>query len=219
VIRFRRHPVSEEELSAQLDGRLPAVRAANVTAHLEACSSCRGAMAELESVRRLVAALPAAVPPRSFAIREADLAPAGAAPRLAGLAFAPAVAIALFVALLVYDLSTAPGGGESTFAGAVETTQASKALDSAAAAPPAVTPAARSAAAEAPSPVAAAAQPPATPAAVDAPPEGPSLRPAPVATGDEEGRTWLRALQIAAAAGFVGSLAYLLWKRRRTPSA
>lgn len=60
------------DLSAYLDGALPADRRSEVAQHLEACGACRGSLAEIRDTARLIAALPAAVPSRRLV---PDLAP------------------------------------------------------------------------------------------------------------------------------------------------
>jgi anti-sigma factor RsiW len=53
----RQHCLSEETLSAHLDGDLEAGAAAQVEAHLDACASCRAVLADLEALRGALAGL------------------------------------------------------------------------------------------------------------------------------------------------------------------
>ncbi|QOJ14340.1 MAG: zf-HC2 domain-containing protein [Planctomycetia bacterium] len=67
----------EADLSALLDGELPAQRAAELRAHLDACDSCRAAADELQRTSRILADLPmTAAPP---GLLERVLREAGAA--------------------------------------------------------------------------------------------------------------------------------------------
>ena len=54
---FTRHPVSDDELSALVDGMLPAARQATVTSHTEACEACRHKLAELRRTTPAPAAM------------------------------------------------------------------------------------------------------------------------------------------------------------------
>jgi hypothetical protein len=68
LLGFRRHPVSEEELSAYLDDRLSARAKGRVDAHLQLCVDC---CRKLEEMRVLVAEMrriSGAKIPRSFAL-------------------------------------------------------------------------------------------------------------------------------------------------------
>ena len=105
----RDHTISEEQLSAYVDGQLDEAEAARLEAHVEACSPCREALAELRIVRSTLRALPQVAAPRSFALREADVRPApevrvsgGRAPALlGGLA---SVALVAFLTLVSVDV-------------------------------------------------------------------------------------------------------------------
>lgn len=70
-----RHP--EGDLTAYLDGALPAARAEEIRRHLDGCADCRYALARLRSAVALLGKLPAApAPSPAFAARlEARLAP------------------------------------------------------------------------------------------------------------------------------------------------
>lgn len=108
----RRHPVSEEELSAYLDGELEGARRDRVEAHVEECAACREILGELRSVRQALRDIPRATAPRSFAVREADVHPEAApravgalgraAPLLSGVATA---AVVVFGVLVGIDLT------------------------------------------------------------------------------------------------------------------
>ncbi len=108
----RRHPVTEEELSAYLDGELDDAARAGLEAHVEDCAACREVLEELRAVRQALRDLPREPAPRSFALGEADLrtAPAPwamgafarAAPLLSGVATA---AVVVFGVLVGIDLA------------------------------------------------------------------------------------------------------------------
>ncbi len=123
----RRHPVSDEELSAYIDGQLAPAARTRLEAHIETCAGCRDALAELRSLQRTLGALPQAQAPRSFALREADVRPSEATsqvgmfsratPVLSGVAMVAAV---VFVVLVGVDLSgqgSSRGGDGASVAG------------------------------------------------------------------------------------------------------
>lgn len=104
---FRRKEHDEEQLSAYLDGELTARQAENVERHLTVCDSCSALLEELRETRTLLSALPTEMPRRSFVLGAEhtrtpikDVPPA----KRFNLALAPAVALTVFVALLVVDL-------------------------------------------------------------------------------------------------------------------
>jgi len=125
--RFRRNEHDEEQLSAYLDGELRTRHAENVEKHLATCDSCVALLEELRSTRALLSALPAHTPGRSFVLgAEYARAPVRdpAPPKRFSLAFAPAIAASLFVALLFVDLadfsSTSSDEDGGTFTAALE---------------------------------------------------------------------------------------------------
>ena len=110
-----RHNVREEDLSAYVDGELNASALQRVEAHLEVCAACSESVTELRAVRQSVKELPRVTVPRSFVLREADVAaePAAAAtggglfgsaaPLLSGVA---AIALVAFVVLAGFDITS-----------------------------------------------------------------------------------------------------------------
>ena len=99
------HDRAAELLSALLDGELDETTAAAVTAHRQECAECSRDWAELRATKQLLAALPAAQAPRSYAILADDLgAPdrAGATfwPRLLGLTWRLSGALAVVIILI-----------------------------------------------------------------------------------------------------------------------
>ena len=73
-----------ELLSALVDGDLSARRAARLRAHVEGCASCRGALADLETMKRGLGALPARAGEDNWSLmvnRLAQPAPARHLPR------------------------------------------------------------------------------------------------------------------------------------------
>ncbi len=67
------HAWATELLSALLDGELDETTAAAVTDHVQACAECSRDWDELRATKQLLATLPAAQAPRSYAIRADDL--------------------------------------------------------------------------------------------------------------------------------------------------
>jgi hypothetical protein len=109
-----RHPVSDAELSALVDGMLPPARRAAVTGHSEACDACRQKLAELRTLKAVLAAMPQTSPRRSFALSAEQAATRPAAPaatRVPRFAFAPAVAMSALVILLTVDFAVLDNGG------------------------------------------------------------------------------------------------------------
>ena len=117
IIWWRRRPPhpTDEDLSAYLDEELPGREIDRVRTHLAACDACRSSLEALRSVRSMLGALPVTAAPRSFALssEQAGLqAPSrmAASPQSPGRrvrvpAFAPAVALSVFLAVLAADLS------------------------------------------------------------------------------------------------------------------
>lgn len=153
LLGFRRHPVSEEELSACIDGRLSNRQQERVEAHLQSCADCRRKLEELRSLVAELRALPETKAPRSFAlspemaaatrreaIRERHEERTAARRVYLGLSGATAAATVLLIAVLGVDLapSLAGKGGpasttttysssrEASSAGAVQTDQTAK---------------------------------------------------------------------------------------------
>ncbi len=108
-----RHEVRKEDLSAYVDGELSASALQRVEAHLEVCAACSESVTELRAVRQSVKELPRVPVPRSFVLREADVAAAptraggglfgSVTPLLSGVA---AIAIVAFVVLAGFDITS-----------------------------------------------------------------------------------------------------------------
>ena len=108
-----RHEVREADLSAYVDGELSASVLQRVEAHLEVCAACRESVTELRAVHQSVKELPRVPVPRSFVLREADVASAptraggglfgSVMPLLSGVA---AIAIVAFVVLAGFDITS-----------------------------------------------------------------------------------------------------------------
>ncbi len=104
MLFWRKHPVSESDLSAFLDGEQEEAARARVQAHIEACAACRETLDELRAVRQGLRELPRAAAPRSFVLRAAEVRPAGPAPSVGLVRAAPllaGVATLAFVAFWV----------------------------------------------------------------------------------------------------------------------
>jgi len=123
LLGFRRHPVSEEELSAYLDGRLPTAAQERVAAHLQVCTDCSRRLEETRSLVAELRRLPRATASRSFAIppelaaatrREGDRSRqeerATARRAYVGLSGATAAAAVLLIAVLGVELVPSLGG-------------------------------------------------------------------------------------------------------------
>ena len=96
---WHRHPVSGSDLSAYVDGQLGEAARGRVDAHIDACASCREALAELRALRSAIRELPRASAPRSFSLREADVQPL--TPQPSGFSRAmPALSAVAMVAFL-----------------------------------------------------------------------------------------------------------------------
>lgn len=81
-----------------------------VESHTRSCEQCQTRLTSLREVQSLVSRLPAAEPPRSFALSPAMAAPAPAqrpAGRRSTFALAPAAALTVFLALIAVDLGGA----------------------------------------------------------------------------------------------------------------
>jgi hypothetical protein len=119
-LKFFRHPVREEELSAHLDGRLPPDRARRLEEHLRSCDSCRRKLADLRALAAALREMPDAPVPRSFALTPEQVrgvrpvrpyAPAG---RLYPVfRNAAAAALILLFAFVGADVFLESGGGRS----------------------------------------------------------------------------------------------------------
>lgn len=111
------HDWAAELLSALLDGELDETTAAAVTAHRQECAECSRDWAELRATKQLLAALPAAQAPRSYAILADDLAEPDRAgtpfwPRLLGLTWRLSGAVAVVIILIGTVLLAGIGLGE-----------------------------------------------------------------------------------------------------------
>ncbi len=99
------HDWAAELLSALLDGELDGTTAAAVTVHVQECAECSRDWDELRATKQLLAALPAAQAPRSYAILADDLGAPGRAgatfwPRLLGLTWRLSGALAVVLILI-----------------------------------------------------------------------------------------------------------------------
>ncbi len=162
---FRRSDHPEEQLSAYLDGELNARQASAVERHLAGCVACSALLEDLRSAKSMLAAMPRETPRRSFVLgpeHARERIPAQP-PRRFALTFAPAIALTVFVALLVVDLGSFTSNSASSThnesAGALKTTADRQAVatDSAVTAPAVQgftpeTPSAGAGAAQAPAP-------------------------------------------------------------------
>jgi hypothetical protein len=102
--------LSNEELSAYLDGELPAARLTAAAGHLAGCDQCSAALDALRQTAALVSRLPQVEAPRSFTLTPAMAGSGQRRPqqpqRRPQLVFVPAVALTLLVALFAVDLAS-----------------------------------------------------------------------------------------------------------------
>ncbi len=233
IFAFKRHPASDVDLSAFVDGELPGARLAAVQAHVSSCQACQTRVEELRTVRDAVRVLTPVRPPRSVTLTESQTARSRAPARRGYLALAPALALTLFVILLGVDLGGVVSGGATTRAPAGQPAaygslaqQDKAAAPSQQAAPTPARPAAGLApvfsssaesqanqpATASPAPAVAAAPP--APAAT--PPGSSALQKSPSTSGGS-GKTWIHVLEGLAALAFVGSAGYAFVRWRSLP--
>lgn len=112
----KRHQPDTEALSALIDGRLDAARAATVEEHTTSCAACSTALGEMRQAQAALRAMPVVDVPRSFRLRPADVvglspahAPASASRMLRWSPAAAAAAITIFAVVLGADLATRDG--------------------------------------------------------------------------------------------------------------
>jgi len=101
--------LSDEDLSAYIDGELSGGRLDAAQRHVASCPDCSAAIDELREVKALVSQLPEVEPSRSLVLNPA-MAGVGQkrpqqAPRRSSFAFVPAAALVLLVALFAADLT------------------------------------------------------------------------------------------------------------------
>ena len=133
LLGFGRHPVSEEDLSACVDGRLSARAQERVDAHIKTCADCGRKLEEMRSLVAEMRMLPEAKAPRSFALspelaaatrREGDRARqeerATARRVYLGLSGATVAAAILLIAVVGSDMAflSRGNGGQSSSSGA-----------------------------------------------------------------------------------------------------
>jgi anti-sigma factor RsiW len=126
--RRSQHP-ADDDLSAYLDGELGDDQARAVSAHLDGCAACRGALDGLRTAKSTLARLPRVQPSRSFTLSPAAARTSPPPPRPRVLSFVPAMALSVLVILLAVDF--AGGGDESPSAGGLALERAGKASDQA----------------------------------------------------------------------------------------
>ena len=113
ALKKNTHEIKNENLCAYIDGQLNADEAAVMEAHIASCAECAWEKETLERTRRLMAQVPRCVPPRSFVLREAQVAAPSAAgfftsARLLYLRGATAAAGVLLAAVVAGDAWVRP---------------------------------------------------------------------------------------------------------------
>jgi anti-sigma factor RsiW len=106
----------EEELTAYIDGELPATRRAEVETHLGTCAECKSTQALLRSTVASMAQLPGFVPSadtRRAVMAKVDALPPPLKERLLALlrpsVLVPSMGLAAALALVVYTSGDSPG--------------------------------------------------------------------------------------------------------------
>lgn len=117
----QKHPVSEAQLNAYVDGRVGRAEHTRIEAHVGSCVGCRETIEELGVLRRTLRALPREAAPRSFALRQSDVAPASrgltaAMPALTGVTMA---AFLTFGVLISFDMNDSGGNSADKTANAL----------------------------------------------------------------------------------------------------
>lgn len=240
LLGFRRHPVSEEGLSAYLDRRVSTRERERVETHLQSCPNCGRKLKEMKEIVAELSRLPQATAPRSFALspemaavsrREAKVAveeERTAARRVyLGLSGATVAAAILLFAVVSTDLLVSRGGGgqgsatatlsssrEAASPMAQGTTQADQDFK-------AIEPGAAGAAPGAPPPPASAVpeenafSPSGTPVAALPSYQGAAAPQEPQSAAKEGSHLWLWILEGAAGGLIVGFGVSAFWVRRR----
>ena len=115
---LRRRPLhlTDEDISVYIDGEVSVRESERVSTHVAGCDECRARLESVRSLHAMLSALPAPALPRSFVLspEQAGMRTLSPVPppavRWRVPAFAPAVALSLFLVALIVDLS---GGATS----------------------------------------------------------------------------------------------------------
>ena len=103
------HEIVSEQLSSYMDRQLAALARAQVERHLATCAECREELRSMQWTRQLLQQAPVARVPRSFVIREADVArarPATMRSPVLALRWASSVVALLLVLVFAGDFLT-----------------------------------------------------------------------------------------------------------------
>lgn len=108
VRRKNEHQYVTDRLSAYLDRQVSQRDVERIKIHLETCEPCQQALETLLWTKQLLRQVPVVPVPRSFVVREADVAPVKTTPRrsLFAMQWATAVVALLFVVVLFGDALT-----------------------------------------------------------------------------------------------------------------
>ncbi len=108
ILQMLEHRFANKRLSAYVDGQLSERDRTRVEAHLRVCAECRSEVRTLSWTKSLLREAPRVPLPRSFLIREADVASRPSATWvMPALRWATALVAVIFVAVLVGDVLTA----------------------------------------------------------------------------------------------------------------
>lgn len=114
-----KHQPDREALSAYLDAELTAARASELDTHLASCAACAEAIAGMGQVRSMLRAMPEAEAPRSFRLREADVAAASRGisapptPLMRAMPLLSAAAVIVFAVTVGFDVAGSGSDGDS----------------------------------------------------------------------------------------------------------
>jgi anti-sigma factor RsiW len=132
----RQHKPDPRALSAYADGSASPAERAAFEAHVAGCAGCSARLAELQFVRASLASLPDAAAPRSFRLRESDVAkPAHTAPMAGWMRAMPALsaaAVVVFAIVLGTDLATRTSDGDARGSGLAMSATRNESADGAA---------------------------------------------------------------------------------------
>lgn len=114
-----KHQPDRDALSAYLDGELAASRTSELETHVASCAACAEALEGMREVRSMLRAMPEAEAPRSFRLRQADIAaprrgiPAPPTPLMRAMPLLSAAAVIVFAVTVGFDLAGNGSRGDS----------------------------------------------------------------------------------------------------------
>jgi hypothetical protein len=133
----RQHKPDTRALGAYADGSASPAERAAFEAHVAGCAGCSARLAELQFVRASLASLPDAPAPRSFRLRESDVAAPARVPAplpgwMRAMPALSAAAVVVFAVVLGTDLATRSSDGDASGSGLAMSATRNESADSAA---------------------------------------------------------------------------------------